>query len=177
MKSIVAADENWGIGKDNELLAHIPGDLKYFKENTLGKVLIMGRKTVESLPGGRPLPGRTTIILTKNDNYSPAEAKDGSRVIICNSQDEIEALLLKLKEDEGLDLERDVIVAGGETIYNMFLPKCKEFLVTKICHVLPADKHFPNLDKLAEGGELKLIWESEPVSENGLTYKFTRYKR
>lgn len=177
MKSIVAADENWGIGKENELLVHIPGDLKYFKENTLGKVLIMGRKTVESLPGGRPLSGRTTIILTSKRNYKPTEAKDGSRVIICNSQDEIEALLLRMEEEEGLDPDSDIIVAGGEMIYNIFFPKCKEFFVTKIFHAFPADKHFPNLDKLTKCGELKLAWESEVVRENNLDYKFTKYVR
>lgn len=177
MKSIVIADEKWGIGKNNALLAHLPGDLKYFREKTLGKVLIMGRKTVESLPGGRPLPERTTIILTGNKEYKPAEAKPGARTFVCNTVEEIEALLNRLEAQEGLDRTEDVIVAGGETIYHTFLPKCDEVLVTKIKRAFPADKHFPNLDELVERGELNLVWESEPVTENNLTYQFTRYKR
>ena len=69
MKAIVAIDEKWGIGKDGDLLVHIPGDLKYFKNMTMGKTLIVGRKTLESFPGGKPLPGRKTIVLTENQNY------------------------------------------------------------------------------------------------------------
>ena len=69
MKLIVAADKNWAIGKDNDLLCHLPGDLKYFKERTTGKTVVMGRKTLESLPGGKPLPKRTNIVLTRDESF------------------------------------------------------------------------------------------------------------
>ena len=69
MKAIVAVDRNWGIGRDGGLLVHLPGDLKYFKEKTLGKTVVMGRETLESLPGGKPLPGRDNIVLTLNSFY------------------------------------------------------------------------------------------------------------
>ena len=65
MKAIAALDRNWAIGRDGKLLCHIPGDLKYFKEQTLGKTLVMGRKTLESLPGGSPLPGRENVIISR----------------------------------------------------------------------------------------------------------------
>lgn len=77
MKLIAVADKNWGIGKDNKLLCHLPGDLKYFKEKTLGKTIVMGRKTLESLPGGKPLPGRKTIILTRDKTL----VNDGVQII------------------------------------------------------------------------------------------------
>lgn len=176
MKAIVAVDKNWGIGKDNGLLVHLPGDLKYFKEQTLGKVLIMGRKTLESLPGGKALPGRTTVVMSSDENYE-AEAKEGGRVLVANSFDHLMTILLTLEFSEGIDLDEDVIVAGGENIYNIFLPYCSEFLVTKIDAAFEADKHFENLDKLLESGVVKLTWESEPVVENEISYKFTRYER
>ncbi|MBQ2748094.1 MAG: dihydrofolate reductase [Firmicutes bacterium] len=176
MKTIVAVDKNWGIGKDNALLVHLPGDLKYFKEQTLGKVLIMGRKTLESLPGGKALPGRTTVVMTSDENYE-AEAKEGGRVLIANNFDHLMTILLTLEFSEGIDLDEDVMVAGGENIYNIFLPYCTEFLVTKIDGEYEADKHFENLDELVSAGVMKLAWESETQTENGISYKFTKYTR
>ena len=176
MKTIVAVDKNWGIGKDNGLLVHLPGDLKYFKEKTLGKVLIMGRKTLESLPGGKALPGRTTVVLTSDENYE-AQAGEGGRVLIANNFDHLMTILLTLEFSEGVDLDEDVLVAGGENIYNMFLPYCTEFLVTKIDAAFEADKHFENLDALVDAGIFKVTWESEPQEEKGITYKFTKYER
>ena len=82
MNLIAAADEAWGIGKDGGLLAHLPGDMKYFRETTQGKVVVMGRKTLESFPGGRPLKNRTNIVLTRNGAYQP----EGVRV--CRSREE-----------------------------------------------------------------------------------------
>ena len=69
MQTIVAVDKNWGIGKDNKLLVSIPADMKFFQGETMGKVVVMGRKTLESFPGGRPLVGRTNIVLTRNTEY------------------------------------------------------------------------------------------------------------
>ena len=176
MKAIVAVDRNWGIGKGNELLVRLPGDLRYFKKNTIGKVLIMGRKTLESLPGGRALPGRTTIVMTSDEDYKAEAAGDG-KVLIANSFDHLMTELLTLEFSEGIDIDKDVIVAGGESIYNMFVPYCSEFLVTKIDKEFEADKHFENIDRLAEDGYMKLTWESEPMEENGISYRFTKYER
>ena len=78
---------------------------------------------------------------------------------------------------EGIDLDEDVMVAGGENIYNIFLPYCTEFLVTKIDGEYEADKHFENLDELVSAGVMKLAWESETQTENGISYKFTKYTR
>lgn len=176
MKLIVAADKNWGIGKGNSLLVHLPGDLKYFKENTLGKVLIMGRKTLESLPGGKALPGRTTVVLTTDENYQ-AEAKEGGKVLIANNFDHLMTILLSLEFSEGINLDEDVIVAGGENIYGMFIPYCTEFLVTKIDAEFEADKHFENLDKLVSDGYMKITWESDVMEDNGVQYRFVKYER
>ena len=74
MRAIVAADEHWGIGKDNRLLVSIPQDMKFFRNETTGNVVIMGRKTLESFPGGRPLPNRKNIVLTRDPSYTVKDA-------------------------------------------------------------------------------------------------------
>ena len=79
MNLIAAADENWGIGKNGGLLAHISGDMKYFRETTKGKVVVMGRKTLESFPGGKPLKNRVNIVLTQNQDFAP------EGVTVCHS--------------------------------------------------------------------------------------------
>ncbi len=160
MKAIVVVDRNWAIGKGNSLLAHLPGDLKYFKEKTLGKVVAMGRQTLESFPGGKPLPERTNIVLTTNEDY-PAACE------ICCSKDQLFQCLADYDPE-------DVFIIGGEQVYREFLPYCDKVYVTKIDAVFPADKYFPNLD---EDSEWELVYESEPVTEKGLTYRFTEYTR
>ena len=100
MKLIAAADKNWSIGKDGGLLCHMPGDLKFFKEKTLGKTVVMGRKTLDSLPGGKPLPGRTNVVLTRDENFH----REGCIVI-----HSIEELLSGWKSDDVMvmpDLDR-----------------------------------------------------------------------
>lgn len=160
MKAIVAVDSNWAIGKDNSLLTHLPGDLKYFKEMTLGKVIVIGRQTLESFPGGKPLPGRTNIVLTTNEDY-PALCE------ICCSEEELFKCL------EGYNPE-DIFIAGGEQVYKRFISYCDRAYVTKIKGVFPADRYFPNLDKDCQWEK---IYESEPHREKGLEYSFTEYKR
>lgn len=176
MKAIAAADRKWGIGKDGGLLVHLPGDLRYFQKNTMGKVLIMGRKTLESLPGGKALPGRTTIVLSKDEHYA-VQAADSARTFLCTSFDEIMATLLTLEFSEGLDLEEDVWVAGGESVYRQFLPYCTEILVTKIDAEFDADRHFEDLDRLVEKGMMKVVSLGEPMTENGVSYRFLSYRR
>lgn len=158
MKLIVAADKNWAIGKDNDLLCHLPGDLKYFKERTTGKTVVMGRKTLESLPGGKPLPKRTNIVLTRDANFE----KEGC--IIVHS---IEELLEKYGQE-------DLMVMGGAEIYTKLLPYCDTCYITEIDKEFEADKHIPNV---AADPDFEKVWESEEHVENGIAYRFVEYKR
>lgn len=161
MKLILAADKNWGIGKDNKLLCHLPGDLKFFKEKTTGKTIIMGRKTLESFPGGKPLPNRENIVLTKQPNY----IKDG--VLVVHSEEELEELL----ETKDTD---NIMVVGGGSIYKQFLDKCNTCFVTKIYKEFEADTFFINLDKRED---FEIIWKSDIQEENGIKYQFFEYRR
>lgn len=163
MNTIVVVDENWSIGRQGELLVHLSGDLKYFKEQTYGKHLIIGRKTLESFPGAKPLPGRTNIVLTGNEDYAPPGC------IICHSKEELSALLKR----EAV-AEEDVFVAGGETVYRQFLEDCSRFYVTKIYSSFPADRSFPNLDERQEFG---ITWSSPMQEEKGIKYQFFIYER
>lgn len=156
MKAIAACDRNWAIGNNNKLLCHLPGDLKYFKENTLGKTVIMGRKTLESLPGGKPLPDRETVILSTTLESCESYKVFGS----------IEEVLEYCKD-------KDAMVCGGETVYRQFLPYCDEILLTVIDEEFEADAYFPDLDK--EGMTVK--WQSEVIEEKGHKYTFRRYGR
>ena len=159
MNAIVAVSENYGIGKGNDLLFHIPEDLKFFKENTLGKVVVMGRKTLESLPGGKPLPKRTTIVLS-----SKMEETDG--VIIARNTEELKSILSDYPED-------DVMICGGEQIYKLLIPFCKKALVTKIEKTVDADKFFPNLDS---DSSWMLKDTSERKEHNGIYFTFNIYE-
>ncbi len=158
MKLIVAADKNWAIGKDNDLLCHLPGDLKYFKERTTGKTVVMGRKTLESLPGGKPLPKRTNIVLTRDENFE----KEGC--IILHS---IEELLEKYGQE-------DLMVMGGAEIYTKLLPYCDTCYITEIDKEFEADKYIPNV---SIDPAFEKVWESEEQVENGISYRFVEYKR
>lgn len=161
MKTIVAVDNSWGIGKDGCLLCSLPGDLKYFQDKTRGKVVVMGRTTFESLPGKKPLKDRVNIVLSRNPDFQP----EGCTV--CRTMEELFGLLENYNTD-------DVFIIGGEEIYRQFLPQCSGYLVTKINGDFKADKHFENLD---EREDIEPVGESEPQSENGIEYRFTEYKR
>jgi len=160
MKAIVVVDQNWGIGRDGKLLIHLPGDLKYFKEKTLGKVLVIGRETLQSLPGGKPLPGRQTIVLSRDAQFEASCKK-------CTSMGDL------FKELEGCDMN-EVFIAGGASVYKQFLPYCDTYYVTKIFSELDADCFFPNLDKLKG---LKVVWESDLMEESGVKYQFIEYRK
>lgn len=161
MKAIVVVDNNWGIGKDGQLLVHLPGDLKYFKEKTLGKTIIVGRKTLQSFPGGKPLPGRVNIVLTENLEFKQDNCS------ICNDLDDL------FDEIALLDGE-DVYVVGGACIYEMFLPYCDDVYVTKIQKTFDADKHFPNLE---QSDSFVKNWQSDIIEEKGVKYRFEKYSR
>ena len=161
MNLIVAADRNWGIGNKNKLLVQIPRDQKFFREMTTGKVVVMGRKTLESLPQKQPLQNRINIILTKNKNYVVKNA------IVVHS---LEALLEELKKYKS----EDVFIAGGESVYKQLLPYCDVAHVTKIDYAYEADTYFPNLD---ETNEWKIVADSEEQTYFDLEYVFLRYER
>ena len=158
MNAIVAVDRNWGIGKDNDLLIHLPGDLKYYKEKTIGNVIIVGQRTLESFPGSRPLPGRTNIVLSDD----PAFAPEGC--IVCRTKEEV------LEKAAEYDPDR-VFICGGASVYRLFLEDCSAFYVTKIDEAFEADTFFPDLDALG----YHVDWASEPREEKGIRYRFERY--
>lgn len=160
MKAIVVVDENWSIGKDGGLLIHLSGDLKYYKEKTYGRTVVIGRKTLESFPGAKPLPGRANLVLTRNPEYRP----EGCQVF--NSKEQLMQYL-------GDDTE-DVYISGGENIYRQFLEDCDRFYVTKIYDSFPADRSFPNLDLR---DDMEITWESDMQEEKGIRYQFFEYTR
>lgn len=159
MNIIVCASRNWGIGKDNQLLFHIPDDLKQFKALTTGKVVIMGHKTLKSLPGSKPLPNRTNIVLSRD----PALAIEGATV--CNSVQDV------LIEVSGYP-QNDVFVIGGDSIYKMFLPYCRHALITRVDAAPEADTFFPDLQ---EHPQWKIRQESDFMEYNGLSYQYVEY--
>lgn len=161
MNIIVAVDKNWAIGKDNELLVSIPADMKFFRETTMNKVVVMGRKTLESFPGGQPLKKRTNIVLTKNQNYHV----EGGTVV-----HNIEELLEELKKYNS----EDIYVIGGDSIYHQMLPYCDTAHITKIDHAYEADSYFPNLDKMPEW---RIEADSEEQTYFDLEYHFLLYKK
>ena len=161
MNLIVAVDENWAIGKGNDLLVSIPQDMKFFRETTMGKVVVMGRKTLESFPGGQPLKKRTNIVITRDKNYSVKDA------IVVHSVEEA------LEEIKNYNSE-DVYVIGGDSIYRQMLPYCDVAHVTKINHAYEADTYFPNLD---EKEEWLVTGVSDEQTYFNLEYEFVRYER
>ncbi|MEE1229350.1 MAG: dihydrofolate reductase [Lachnospiraceae bacterium] len=159
MQIVVAADNNWAIGKDGALLVNIPEDMQFFRKLTVGNVVVMGRKTLESFPGGRPLPDRINIVLTSQKDY------DGRGAIVVHSKEE---LLEELKRYD----RNKICVIGGESIYRMLLPYCDKAYVTKIDYSYDADTWMPNLDQM-EGWEQ--VMESEECTFFSLIYHFTSY--
>ena len=161
MKAIVAVDKNWGIGKDNQLLVSIPADMKMFRQETTGKVVVLGRKTLETFPQGMPLKNRTNIILSTNPNYQVKDA------IIVHSKEELLEELKKYNSE-------DVYIIGGESVYRMMLPYCDVAHVTKIDHEYEADAYFPNLDEMKEW---KVTADSEEQTYFDIAYQFVKYER
>lgn len=161
MNLIVAADNKWGIGKDGGLLISLPTDMAFFKEKTVGKVVVMGRKTLESLPGRRGLPNRTNYVLTRNAEY------EAERCRVVNTDEELWTALRQHESD-------DIFLIGGAEIYNKYYKLCDKLYVTRIDADLHADTFITNFD---EDAEFKAIYESEPITENGIDFRFTTYIR
>ena len=160
MNAIVVVDENWGIGRDGGLLTHLPGDLKYYKSKTLGKVVVIGRKTLESFPGGKPLPNRVNIVLTHKKDYN------GKGAIVVHSEEELWEELSKYDTES-------IFVTGGESIYHMLLPYCDTAYITRLDYEYQADTWMPNLDKEENWS---IVEKSEERYCFDLIYHFTTYK-
>ena len=161
MNIIVAVDNNWAIGYKNELLIRIPNDHKHFREETIGKVVVLGRKTLETFPQGQPLKKRTNIILSRDPDY---QVKDATVV------HSVEELLAELKKYN----DEDVYIIGGDSVYKQLLPYCNVAHVTKIDHEYQADSYFPNLD---EDEEWEITADSEEQTYFDLEYVFAKYER
>ena len=157
MNLIVAVDENWAIGKDGDQLAYIRADLKRFKELTDGHAVILGRKTLATFPGGRPLKGRRNLILSATPGY----AVEGAEVY-----PSIDLLLSNAPED--------AFVIGGSSVYDALVDRCDTAYVTRILASFPADRWFPDLDK-REGWHI--AQQSEVMDENGLRFQYLTYQK
>jgi dihydrofolate reductase len=161
MNIIAAVDKNWAIGNKGELLVRIPNDQKTFRELTTGKVIVFGRKTLDTFPGKQPLPYRTNIVLTKDKNFKLKGAE------VCNS---IEELLEKLKAYKS----EDVFIIGGDSVYKQMLPYCDTAHITAIDYEYEADAYLENLD---ENPEWKKTADSDEITYFDLSYSFIRYER
>ena len=158
MNVIVAVDRNWAIGKDGDQLVYISEDLKHFKELTTGHPVILGRKTLATFPGGRPLKGRRNLVLSRNPGFAP----EGAEVFR-----DLPSLLAAARSD--------AFVVGGASVYAALLDKCDTAYVTKISGRFPAaDCFFPDLDTLSEW---RVAEEGPPLEEKGLTFRYVTYKR
>lgn len=161
MNIIVAVDKNWAIGKDNKLLVSIPADMKMFRQETSGKVVVMGRKTLESFPNGLPLKNRTNIVLTRNMDY------DAKGAVVVHTLEELLEEVKKYPSEE-------VYCIGGDSIYRLMLPYCDVAHVTKIDFAYEADSYFPNLDEMPEW---QITGRSEEQTYFDLEYEFVRYEK
>ena len=148
---IAAVTREWGIGRDNTLPFHLPGDLRHFKALTLGQTVVMGRKTFESLPNGA-LPNRRNIVLTRDPKFH------ADRVEVLHNVDDI----LHLQDPH-------VWVIGGGELYKQILPWAEVCHITAVDAAPPCDTFFPNLDDQINWYR---VLRSEPVFENGLVYTF-----
>lgn len=157
MQAIVAVSRSWGIGKDGQLLFHISADLQRFKALTTGHTVVMGRKTLQSLPGGRGLPNRHSLVLTRQESFTPERAETVHSL----------AELLALAGDEAF-------VIGGQEVYEQLLPYCTRAYVTKVFADVPADAFFPNLD---EDPHWRAVSTGEMQEENGLIFQYVEYQR
>ncbi len=161
MNLIAAVDKNWGIGLNNALLVRIPDDMKRFRQITTGNVVVMGRKTLESFPGGQPLKNRTNIVITADREYRVKGA------VCVHSMDELAQELEKYQSAE-------IYIIGGESIYRQLLDQCDTALITKIEYEYQADAWFPDLEQMQNW---ELTEQSEEQTYFDLEYYFCKYER
>ena len=160
MDLIVAADRKWAIGKGGDLIYSIPEDMKFFRRTTLGKTVVMGRKTLESFPGGKPLPKRVNVVLSSNPDYAPEGA------VAVHNYAELFAEIAKYPSDE-------VMLIGGGRLYTDLAKYCRRAYITLIdAETEGVDTFIPNFDEL-EGWSLESV--SEPLEDGGYTFRFATY--
>lgn len=157
MNVIVAVDEHWAIGKDGDQLCYIPADLKRFQKLTTGHPVLLGRKTLATFPGGRPLKNRRNLILSTQANFAP----EGGEVFHSLG----EALAAA---------PEDTFVIGGESVYRAALDRCDVAYVTKIHRAFPADRFFPDLD---QDPAWQVEEEDGPYQHEDLTFTYVTYRR
>lgn len=161
MNVIVNVDKNWAIGYANQLLVTIPADMRFFKEQTTGNVIILGRKTLETFPGGRPLKERVNIVISSKKNLEIPGA-----TVVHSIEEALEAV-------KGYPSEK-VFVVGGGAVYEQFLPYCDVAYVTRTEYAYEADTYFPNLEA---SPEWSLTAKSEEQTFYDLEYSFCKYER
>lgn len=157
MNAIVAVDENWGIGRGGDQLCYISADLKRFKALTTGHPVILGRKTLATFPGGRPLPGRRNLILSRDPGFTV----EGAEVFR-----DLASLLDAAPTDS--------FVIGGGSVYRALLPHCETAYITKIMSTYEADTFFPDLDA---DPAWRVAEREEQLEENGLRFQYFTYRR
>ncbi len=167
MNAIVACDSSWGIGYCGQLQKPISADLKRFKELTWGKVVIYGRLTMKTHPGGKPLPGRHNIVLTSDPDFTVEGA------VVAHSVPEVLQYVKDLKQNENFT-DDDFFITGGSSVYSQFMPYTNRVYVTQHHQSYPADCDFPDLDtdpnfKLSSVGE----WQEE----QGAYFRYLTYER
>ena len=161
MNILVTVDERWAIGNNDKLLVQIPKNQKLFMEETAGKVVVVGRKALQTFPQGMPLQGRTTIVLSKNRSLKIKGAT------VVHSLNE---LLKELKKYP----DEDIYIVGGESVFAQLMPYCNVAHVTKIDHAYAANKYFPDLDK---SPDWEITAESDEQTYFDIAYEFRRYER
>ncbi len=160
MNAIVAVDNRWAIGYKGALLVRIPMDQKFFRDTTMGKVVVLGRKTLETFPNGLPLKGRTNIVLSANPDFHVKDA------LVVHSKEELLEELKKYNSE-------DIFIIGGSSVYDMMIPYCDLVHVTKIDYTYQADAYFPNLD---EEPNWQITGESDENTYFDLEFTFYRYE-
>ena len=157
MQAIVAVDENWGIGREGQLLFHLKADLARFRALTVGHTVIMGRKTLLSLPGGRPLPKRRNIVLSRDPSFAPQGTETAHSA-----------------EEAARMAEKDAFCIGGGSVYRQLLPWCDRIYVTRVFASAAADTFFPDLDS---DPRWSVAEQSEIMEENGLRFQYVTYSK
>ncbi|MBM6869840.1 dihydrofolate reductase [Pseudoflavonifractor phocaeensis] len=157
MNAIVAADQNWAIGRGGDQLVYLKEDLKRFRALTTGHAVILGRKTLATFPGGRPLKHRENLILSRDPDFHP----EGCRVF-----GDIPSLLAAAPAD--------AFVIGGGSVYKALLDACDTVYVTRIDAAFPADTWFPDLDRDPDWAITDI---SQPLEQDGLVYRYVTYRR
>jgi dihydrofolate reductase len=158
MIAIAAVDEHWGLGKDGQLLFHLHADLRRFRALTSGHPVLLGRKTLATFPGGKPLPGRTNVVLTRDTHF------------------QVEGALIAHSRAEALQLLRggaEPFVIGGQSVYRQFLGDCDRVYLTRIHACAEADCTFPNLDAMPEW----VLTEQSEQEEDGVAFAYQDYVR